>query len=438
MSSPASPPAPSVDAVDAVKRAVASLVEQPRPLVLAVSGGLDSTALLDACAAVLPARVAAVATFDHGTGPAATAAVAHVVRRARALGLRVEAGRAGEPGRTEAQWRAARWRFLRAVAARHRAVVVTAHTADDQAETVFMRVLRDAGARGLAGLYAPADVLRPFLALDRETLARYAAARGLVHVEDPSNRSRRHLRNRVRLDLLPACEAARPGFRDWLLDLSARAAAWRRELDAVVDRLEPAACDGALSVAASRLQGYDAEALSVLWPALAGRVGVALDWRGTRRLAEFTTSGTVGGSVQLSGGLEVVRRRDEFVLRRAARRTRDEGTRPLEGVVVFGRWCFRPIAAGVAGAWTAELPSGSTLTVRAWRPGDRMRLSEGRPPRRVKRLFAEAGVAGMDRAGWPVVLADGEIVWIPGVRRSDAASARSGRPLRYRCERCND
>jgi len=67
-----------------------------------------------------------------------------------------------------------------------------------------------------------------------------------------------------------------------------------------------------------------------------------------------------------------------------------------------------------------------------------MRVGRGRPPRRVKRFFADAGIAGMDRAGWPVVLADGEIVWIPGVRRADAASVTStssGRRLRYVCER---
>jgi tRNA(Ile)-lysidine synthase len=67
-----------------------------------------------------------------------------------------------------------------------------------------------------------------------------------------------------------------------------------------------------------------------------------------------------------------------------------------------------------------------------------MRVGPGQSPRRVKRLFADAGIAGMDRAGWPVVLADGEIVWIPGVRRADAASitsTSSGRWLRYVCER---
>jgi tRNA(Ile)-lysidine synthase len=85
-----------------------------------------------------------------------------------------------------------------------------------------------------------------------------------------------------------------------------------------------------------------------------------------------------------------------------------------------------------------ELPAEEVLTVRAWRPGDRMRARPGGPLRRVKRFFAEAGIAGMDRAGWPVVVAGSEIVWIPGVRRGDAATTfanRPGRLRRYLCER---
>jgi hypothetical protein len=68
-----------------------------------------------------------------------------------------------------------------------------------------------------------------------------------------------------------------------------------------------------------------------------------------------------------------------------------------------------------------------------------MRDDRSGAPRRVKRFFGDARIPGMDRAGWPVVLAAGEIVWIPGVRRSDAATDRSGRPgVRYVCERISD
>ena len=431
-----------------VERAVRAL--DGRRLVLAVSGGLDSMVLLEACAERVPSSVVAVATFDHGTGPAARDAAALVRRTAAARGLPVVAGRAARVGRTEAEWRAARWAFLHRTAAELGAAVVTAHTADDQAETVFMRVLRGAGARGLAGLRAPSPVLRPFLSLRRGDLARYARSRAVIWMEDPSNASRAHLRNRVRLDLLPAVERVRPGFREWLLELGDRAAAWRVAVETLLPALGcQVRAPGELSVAASRLEGYDADALCVLWPALAALAGVTLDRRGTRRLAEFTISGDIGGRVQLSGGFEVVRRREAFALRRApAGAPGSLGARPLRGVVSLGPWRFRPVEcagaadpsleSGYLSTWAADLPAGLALSVRSWRPGDRMLVRPGGARRRVKRFLAEAGIAGTDRAGWPVVLVGGEIVWIPGVRGVAAAPATfnpSAGTLRYLCER---
>ena len=103
----------------------------------------------------------------------------------------------------------------------------------------------------------------------------------------------------------------------------------------------------------------------------------------------------------------------------------------------LGRWRFERSGRGAGRtAWAAALPAGGRLEVRSWRPGDRMRPAGSETIRRVKGLLRDAGVAGPDRAGWPVVLADGEIVWIPGVRRSDAATERPGRPREwYICER---
>ncbi|HEU4563051.1 MAG TPA: tRNA lysidine(34) synthetase TilS, partial [Gemmatimonadaceae bacterium] len=254
--------------VESPRRSVAAMVEgevaralgEHTRVVLAVSGGRDSMVLLEAAAAAARSRLAAVATFDHGTGAAATAGCDAAERRARALGLPVERGRADGALRGEAEWRDARWRFLRAAAARHGAVVATAHTEDDQVETVLMRALRGAGARGLAGLYAPppagappavaSPVVRPLLALARDAVAAYAAVRGVRWVEDPSNLSRRHLRNRVRLDLLPALERARPGVSGELLDVARRAAEWRAEVDEWISRsLDVRVEQGALAVA---------------------------------------------------------------------------------------------------------------------------------------------------------------------------------------------
>lgn len=303
---------PSIEA--AVRRAASG-----RPLVLAVSGGLDSMVLLHAAARVARDAVRLVATFDHGTGAAATRAAHFVAAESARLGLPAVIGRSGGSGgaSSEAQWRAARFAFLRDVAARAGGVITTAHTRDDQVETVLMRVLRQAGPRGLSGLYAPADVARPLLDHTRAQLAEHARARGVRWVDDPTNDSMRYFRNRVRRDLLPALRRAHPGFDAELLSLAHEAADWRRRVDdlaAAIARLGPSRAS--VSVAVEDLAGYSRAQLAVLWPAIAARVGLAMDRRGTVRAAEFTTGDRVGARIQLSGGWQITRGRGRFELGR--------------------------------------------------------------------------------------------------------------------------
>ena len=421
------------------------LRELPRGarLVIAVSGGRDSVALLTAAMRVAPERVAAVASFDHGTGPAARDAVRLVQREGARLGVRVVAGHGEHAGASEAEWRAARWRFLRDVAREHGANVATAHTRDDNVETILMRVMRGAGARGLAALYAPGDVIRPLLEVSRADVARYAEASDLRWVDDPSNESLAYFRNRVRHQILPALLAVRPGLDDELLDIARRAAAVRRELARIVDAMPSTREGSALVVAASGLADYDPESLRLLWSELASRVGVVLDARGTAGLARFTKEADTGDRMQLSGGVEVVRRRDAIVLGAAIGVDEECAPRtlPSRGSLEWGGWRFRAVGPGGAdeergSAWRATLPLDATLRVRSWRPGDRMHGAGDAAPRRVKRFLRDARVAGPERAGWPVVVAGEQVVWIPGVRRSDAATGRSGRPEAvYLCER---
>lgn len=297
-----------------VQEAVAkALAGKPR-VVLAVSGGTDSMALLDAAPT---SRVVAVATFDHGTGTSARAAVELVAEQALQRGLKLVTGRAPKMGRTEAEWRAARWNFLRGVARSANALIVTAHTLDDQVETVVMRIMRSAGARGLAGLYADSDVIRPLIDVPRKVIAAYIRERNIPIIDDPTNASRRHLRNRIRLDLLPAIKKVRPEFDREVVELARRAADWRFEVEQLVKRFCPVDRIGKhYAVAVADLAGYDAASLAIIWPALAARAGVTLDWRGTSRVVAFTTGGRVGSSIQLSGGVEVVRTRAQFVIRR--------------------------------------------------------------------------------------------------------------------------
>jgi len=309
-----------------VENAVEAALVSCGPAVLAVSGGLDSMALLTATSR-LSARTRkkiTVATFDHGTGKAAGRAAALVARQAFRRGFPCVTGRASTIGTREEEWRQGRWQFLDQVASKQGARVVTAHNLDDQVETVFMRILRDAGPRGLAGLYAESEIIRPLLNISRATLATYAKQRNVTFVQDPSNRDRKHLRNRIRLDILPSIVSQHPGFPDELLSLARESADWRRSLEHLAATIgAEAEADGALRISRSSLADYDTDSLKVLWPALAARARVVMDRRGTQRAAEFTIKGATGGAIQLSGGVEIVMRRDHMLLRRW--RTADGG-----------------------------------------------------------------------------------------------------------------
>ena len=421
-----------------VPRVVRDALDGRGHIVLAVSGGLDSTVLLHAASQAVARERLVVATFDHGTGQAATEAARAVKRRAAELDLEFVGGRAKATLSSEAELRAARWNFLRSTASRRGASVATAHTESDQIETVLMRVMRGAGARGLAGLYAASDIARPLLGITRADVSEYAREHALSWVEDPTNASREYFRNRVRHDLLPALRAVRPMIDADLLALSSSAAVLRDEVEAFVAvQLGLTLCGGQwLDVPVDALADRADEELALLWPAIAARVGATLDRRGTERLTAFTREARVGARMQLAGGWQVVRSRDALQLRASAVVGPAIGSLSRSGLVEWGGWSFRPVDGPPGGdAMSAWLPEQGSLTIRAWRPGDTMVAREGGPARKVKHLLSRAGITGHDRAAWPVVLAGDRIVWIPGVRRADAATARSGRPgLAFACE----
>jgi tRNA(Ile)-lysidine synthase len=301
--------------IEQIRRTVARELSGASSVLLAVSGGIDSMVLLDAAASVRPESVR-VATFDHATGPYSARAVDLVQRVALRWGLPVTAGGAypGDPG-SEATWRAARLTFLRHLAEAQRSVICTAHNRDDQIETVLFRVMRGAGTRGLAGLRAAGPMLRPLLDHSREEIDRYAAATRVEWIEDPTNAERRHARNRLRHDILPALRITSPDLDAALIDVGERAAQWRADVDDLVDAEVDFLADidsGMLMVAVASLRGRDSGALAILWPALLGRIGIAADWRGTRRLVEFTKTGTTNQRIQLSGGWGVFRGRKAF------------------------------------------------------------------------------------------------------------------------------
>ncbi len=205
-------------------------------LVLAVSGGADSMAMLLAVAEVgarLRKRMA-VAHFAHGLRPWADRRERALVRRAAAdLGLPFEAGQ-GQTRPSEAAARDERYRFLGQVAAEYDAVgVLTAHTQDDQAETVLLRLTRGAGLRGAGAIRELSSrvvdgreltLLRPLLSVSRADTEAVCGEAGVSPARDASNRSLRYARNRVRLRVLRELGELNPDVRAALAGFAERAA----------------------------------------------------------------------------------------------------------------------------------------------------------------------------------------------------------------------
>ncbi len=298
---------------------------------LAVSGGRDSMVLLHAMARARGAEVAAVANFDHGTGAFARRAALLVAAESARLSLPFVAGVAlTAESATEAVWRAARHAFLDSLARELDATVVTAHTRDDQIETVLQRLLRDAGPRGLAAMRAtplPGRLCelarrRPLIAVSRSTIAAFAHDHTVTFIEDPSNRTLAFQRNRVRHELLPALEAAVPGFGEWCWSLGERAADWRKALERFADTLGVTAPGTAsepnrvtLIVPAAPLADCGPDEWGVLWPALAARVGVVMDRRGIERASSWAPRARAGQAIPLAGDATIARTSATFVVR---------------------------------------------------------------------------------------------------------------------------
>jgi tRNA(Ile)-lysidine synthase len=213
-----------VAAVDRALRA-SGMPSRGSTVVVGLSGGADSVALTDALAALRRRRGfrLVAAHLDHGLRPGSADDADFCEELCRRLdvpfrrgGADVRARAARERGGLEQAARRERYGFLRRVRDEEGAgAIAVAHTRDDQAETLLLRLLRGAGATGLAGMRPrKGDLLRPLLAVPREEVLAHLRERGLAWCEDPSNVDPAHRRNRVRHELLPYLEERfNPGIR---------------------------------------------------------------------------------------------------------------------------------------------------------------------------------------------------------------------------------
>ncbi len=381
-------------------------------IAVALSGGADSVALLFLLcevASLLACRIAGVIHVNHGLrGDEAARDEAFCRALAQRLKLPADIGAVDTRAFAHAQHvsietaaRSLREQFLSEAAVRLDATfVATGHTADDQAETVLLRLLRGAGGRGVSGIRARRGIfVRPLIDCRRADIRAFLAERGEPHCEDSSNASTDFARNRVRHELLPVIERIAPGGVPALARFASLAADDERFL-------EEAAIVAASTIVLINSGGVQVSrgALNALAPAVARRVvRLALERAGASRIgaAHIEAIRALAASKEEEGHLDLagmaVERRGELV--RFGVTPLSESTRferallvpgsvdvPEAGIIVAAE--ERPSAQGmvlvndhasdvVVQAAAIRLP----LSVRNRRPGDRFRPL-GAPGRR--------------------------------------------------------
>jgi tRNA(Ile)-lysidine synthase len=392
-----------------------NLVARGDRLLVAVSGGPDSTALLHGLYKVaqrLGITIVA-ACVDHGLRSESAEEAREVGRYCQGLGIACEIlaadvnrARGAHISLQEAA-RNARLAVLEGAAVRLGCTkIALGHTADDQAETVLFRIVRGTGLAGLAGIpYQRSRFIRPLLDVRRTEILAYLAKRKIPFVTDPSNANRRYARSRIRHDVLPALAKENPRVVDALLALAHEAQGpgdglWRQALPADLYLARPTV----LTVERWIREGHGTRTMTVRDGELSVGYG-KVSW----------APGKPGQGVCAKGQM----REDRLV----------QGPGPYR--------FFAPPAPGleITPACTGAWPAGNSacfdtaklawpLCVRAIRPGDRMAPRGGRGTAKLSDLLIDAKIPRQERATLPLLCdATGVILYVPGLRPS-----QSGRP----------
>ena len=435
---------------------------------LAVSGGADSVALLRL---MLELRqelgvMLSIIHFNHklrGNDSEADQNFVRELSREHQLEFVCESGNAARHAvdkhlSLEAAARELRYEFFLAVLRDARLNrIATAHTQDDQAETVLLKLVRGAGTRGLAGIYpklaverSSADelhgvrlekfIVRPLLDVRRRDIELYLGGLGQSWREDKSNRDLRHSRNVVRHGILPRLERnLNPAVREALAETAEIARAEEEYWKAQVAQLMPKVLKSASSASGildRRILSAQPKAIQRrLIRGFAESLGFTLEFKHVARILQLASEGRNPQSVSLPRGWKAnqiaegirLQRSDtppisdyEYRLLIPGRISVPEAGRSFEAVLV------RPTVESAYNLDDAIDPSllASELRVRNWRPGDRFWPEHTKSPKKIKKLLQERHVTGTDRKRVPVIVSGSEVIWVQGFSVPTALRSR--------------
>ena len=333
--------------------------------------------------------------------------------------------------------------------------VATAHTLDDQAETVLLRLARGTGTRGLAGIYPQFSVLRsqfretgadhqakrsgsvirPLLATRRKDLEAYLRSLGQDWHEDRSNRDLRFARNRVRHGILPRLERhLNPSVREALAETADIARAeeqyWQEQLARSWPQIYiPASPDDhhALAISLPQLQDLPLALQRRIIRAAAEKLGLSLEFRHVEEVLTLAAARRGMKSVILPEGWRMQRVRDELhflLVQQVEASPQYEYSLPIPGRVEVPEITAVLEILLVSGEARQRYNAGhlfdptllaKDLRVRNWRAGDRFWPAHTKSARKVKELLQDRHITGPQRKLWPVVVSGDELIWVRGL-----------------------
>lgn len=272
-----------------------------------LSGGQDSTCLLDVAVTLLGAHSVGALHVNYGLRPQADDDESHCRALCRQLGVTLEvlqAGSAGtgageREGNLQAWAREVRYGEAHRLARERDALIAAGHTASDQIETILYRLAASPGRRALLGM-VPSDgrLIRPLLGVTRAQTATYCEERGLSWRQDASNHDERFARARVRHELLPALRKIHPAAESNVL----RTAELLREETELLDELVDRELEGRDSVALSRLRDMPGALARLVVVRLAEQAAGAYVPQAGGRVQELLALGRRGGRAELHVG----------------------------------------------------------------------------------------------------------------------------------------
>lgn len=402
------------------------------PVVLAVSGGVDSVVLLDLIARCVSKDKLMVAHVNHGLRKESDKEEGFVKTLAQKYGLKFYSKKLNLKSKSEDVARRERYKFLREVknkvGAHH---VVTAHHLNDQVETVLLNLTRGSGPLDVWGMKeSEGDILRPLLGFSKKEIMAFAKQKKLRFVEDKSNKDLGYARNRIRHKVIPELEKINPGLLTTLktnIDLAREA---NQIIEKELSRAEKSVVkENTIDIV--KLKKYDQfiqkEIIRRMLFAMTGKKE-GIYFRNIEEVLKLSKS--AGSKATRIGPFTIEKTYDKIIFGTTAPKTLKPTKVVPESTQKFGEFTFESrFGREKTRKNNILLPVeiAYNLNIRTWRAGDKIKTKAG--TKKLQDVFTNGKIPLSVRKTWPVVIYKKQIVWVPLLSASSEYVSKNKKSL---------